>query len=144
MPSVLWHCWLGGRKGIRSVKTECWGTGMVICLEQGANDLHVPSWCHCHPNISCCSKIQNGVPFWYRLTQVVLEKRPLNGLVVVIVDSDHFSIFQVLQVFWNQKYEKLRQHHMWKRKSWSFKITPFPSNRHHRSNGDCLESKKEN
>jgi len=27
MPSVLWHCWLGGRKGIRPVKTwvvGCW------------------------------------------------------------------------------------------------------------------------
>jgi len=31
---------LGGRKGIRSVKTEWWGAGMVICLEQGA-DLHM-------------------------------------------------------------------------------------------------------
>ena len=30
MPSVLWCCWLGGRKGIRPVKTEWWGTGMVM------------------------------------------------------------------------------------------------------------------
>jgi len=37
------------------------------------------SWCHCHPIISCCSKIRNGLPFWCRPTQVVLEKRPLNG-----------------------------------------------------------------
>jgi len=29
--------------------------------------------------VSCSSKIQIGLPFWYRLTQVVLEKRPLNG-----------------------------------------------------------------
>ena len=36
------------------------------------------SGCHCHPIISCFSKIQNGLPFWYRLTQDVLEKRPLN------------------------------------------------------------------
>jgi len=37
------------------------------------------SWCHCHPIISCSSKIQNGLPFWCRcrLTQPVLEKRPL-------------------------------------------------------------------
>jgi len=41
-PSVLWRCWLGGRKGIRSVKkTDWWGTGMVICVEWGANDLHM-------------------------------------------------------------------------------------------------------
>jgi len=31
------------------------------------------------PLISCSSKIQNGLPFWCRLTQVVLEKRLLNG-----------------------------------------------------------------
>jgi len=31
---------LGDRKGIRPVKTEWWGAGVVICLEQGA-DLHM-------------------------------------------------------------------------------------------------------
>jgi len=31
---------LGGRKGIRPVKNEWWGAGVVICLEQGA-DLHM-------------------------------------------------------------------------------------------------------
>jgi len=39
VPSVLWHCWLGGRKGIRSEKNEWWGAGVVVCLEWGA-DLH--------------------------------------------------------------------------------------------------------
>ena len=40
-PSVLWRCWLGGRKGIRPVKNlEWWGTGVVICLERRA-DLHM-------------------------------------------------------------------------------------------------------
>jgi len=42
MPSVLWCCWLGGRKGIWPVKTEWWGAGVVICLERGA-DLHGPA-----------------------------------------------------------------------------------------------------
>ena len=41
VPSVLWRCWLGGSKGVQPVKTEWWGTGMVICLERGANDLHM-------------------------------------------------------------------------------------------------------
>jgi len=45
LSSVLLRCWLGGRKGIRPVKTEWWGAGVVICLEQGAN---LPSWYHCH------------------------------------------------------------------------------------------------
>jgi len=38
LPSVLLRCWLGGMKGIRLLKTELWGTGVVICLEQGANN----------------------------------------------------------------------------------------------------------
>ena len=39
---MLWHCWLGGRKGIRPIKKlECWGAGVVICLERGAYDLHI-------------------------------------------------------------------------------------------------------
>jgi len=41
LPSVLWCCWLGSRKGIRPVKTEWWGTGMVSCLEWDANDVHM-------------------------------------------------------------------------------------------------------
>ena len=33
---MLWRCWLNVRKGIRPVKTEQWGAGMVVCLERGA------------------------------------------------------------------------------------------------------------
>ena len=40
VPSVLCCCWFGGRKGIRPVKTEWWGAGMVICLER-SEDLHM-------------------------------------------------------------------------------------------------------
>ena len=40
VPSVLWHCCLGGRKGIRPVKNWVVEAGMVICLERGA-DLHI-------------------------------------------------------------------------------------------------------
>ena len=39
------------------------------------------------PVTSCFSKIQNGLPFWCQLTQVVLEKRPLNLCVCVCVFS---------------------------------------------------------
>ena len=61
--SVLWHCWLGGRKGIRSVKkTEWWGSGVVICLERCA-DLHMAKLMP-HPlTVSCFSKIQIGFTF---------------------------------------------------------------------------------
>jgi len=39
--SVLWHCWLGARKGIQSVKTEWWDIGVVVCLERGAYGLYM-------------------------------------------------------------------------------------------------------
>ena len=48
-----------------------WSEVQMICIWS--------SWCHCHPLISCSSKIQNDLPFWCWLTQDVLEKRPLNG-----------------------------------------------------------------
>ena len=54
------------------------GTGVVICLECGANDLLMVQLMPLPPIISCFSKTQNGLPFWCRLTQVVLEKMPLN------------------------------------------------------------------
>ena len=38
-----------------------------------------PSWCHCHSLSLSSVKSRLFLPFWYRLTQVVLEKRPLNG-----------------------------------------------------------------
>ena len=57
MPSVLWRCWLGGRKGIRPVKTEWWGVGVVISLEQGA-DLHMAQLMPLPLTVSCFSKIQ--------------------------------------------------------------------------------------
>ena len=57
-------------------KTEWWGAGVVICLEQGA-DLHMAQLMPLPLTVSCFSKIQIGLPFWYRLTQVVLDKELL-------------------------------------------------------------------
>ena len=61
-PSVLWRCWLGGRKGIRPVKTEWWGAGVVVCLEQGA-DLHMAQLMPLPLTVSCFSTIQTGFTF---------------------------------------------------------------------------------
>ena len=57
---------------------------MVICLERGA-DLHVAQLIALPLTVSCFSKIQTGLPFWYRLTRVVPDKGPLNGCVCVCV-----------------------------------------------------------
>ena len=40
-----------------------------------------PSWCHCHSLSLASVKSRLVLPFWYRLTQVVLNKGPLNGCV---------------------------------------------------------------
>ena len=64
-------------------KTEWWGAGVVICLERGA-DLHTAQLMSLPLIVSCFSKIQIGLPFWYRLTRVVPDKGPLNGRVCVL------------------------------------------------------------
>jgi len=51
-----------GRKGIRPVKTEWWGAGVVVCLEQGAN-LHMVQLMPLPLTVSCFSKIQIGFTF---------------------------------------------------------------------------------
>jgi len=86
--SVLWRCWLGGRKGIRPVKNWVVGCWHGVCLERGA-DLHMSQLMPLPLTVSCSSKIQIGLPFWYRLTWVVPEKEPLNGCVCVCSYSLH-------------------------------------------------------
>ena len=61
LPSVLWRCWMGSRKGIQPVKSEWWRSGMVICLERGADLV---------------------LPFSYRLTRVVPGKRAVKRVCV--------------------------------------------------------------
>jgi len=50
---------LGGRKGIRPVKTEWWGAGVVVCLERGA-DLHMAQLMALPLAVSFFSEIQIG------------------------------------------------------------------------------------
>ena len=59
---VLRCCWLGGRRGIRPVKTEWWGVGVVICLERDA-DLHMARLMPLPLTVSCVSNIQIGFTF---------------------------------------------------------------------------------
>jgi len=51
---------------------------MVICLERGANDLHMVQLMPLSPTIiSCYIKIQNALPLWCRL---VLEKEAVKRM----------------------------------------------------------------
>jgi len=64
-------------------KTEWWGAGIVICLVRGA-DLHMAQLMPLPLTVSCFSKIQTGfISHW--LTQVVLDKGPLNVCMCVIL-----------------------------------------------------------
>ena len=55
--------------------------GVVICLERGADCLHMVQLMPLHPKtLSSLTSFKSWLvlPFWYWLTQVVLEKWPLN------------------------------------------------------------------
>ena len=85
MPSVLWRCWLDGRKGIRLVKKLSGGVLAWLSVWSELQTCVCPSWCHCHSLSVASVKFRLVFPFWYRLTQVVLEKGPLNVCVCVCV-----------------------------------------------------------
>ena len=85
LPSVLWRCWLGGRKGIRLIKKlEWWGVGVVICLERGA-DLHMAQLMPLPLTVSCFSKIQIGFTFLVPAHLSSPRKGSLNWCVCVCV-----------------------------------------------------------
>jgi len=55
---------------------------VVICLERGADSLYMVQLTPLHPKTpSSLASFDSRLvlPFWYRLSQVVLEKKPLNG-----------------------------------------------------------------
>ena len=83
LPSVLWCCWLGGRKGIRPVKKQSGGVLVWLSVWSKVQTCIWPSWCHCHSLSLASVKSRLVLPFWYWLTWVVPEKGPLNGCVYV-------------------------------------------------------------
>ena len=48
IPSVLWRCWLGGRKGIRPVKNFCGGVLAWLSVWSEVQTCMWPRWYHCH------------------------------------------------------------------------------------------------
>ena len=82
---MLWHSWLGGRKGIRPVKKQSGGVLVWLSVWSEVQTCIWPSWCHCHSLSLASVKSRLVLPFWYRRTQVVPEKVPLNVCVCVCV-----------------------------------------------------------
>jgi len=63
------------------------GENPVICLEQGADDLHVVQLMSLPPlHLFSSLKSRIVLPFWYWFTQVGLEKRLLNRRVLLGVN----------------------------------------------------------
>ena len=90
LPSVLWHCWLGGRKGIRPVKNL---SSEVLLVDRVA-DLHMAQLMPLPLTSLAPVKSRLVLPFWYRLTWVVPDKGPLNGCVCeVYMDFSDFVIY---------------------------------------------------
>ena len=94
IPSVLWYCWLGNRKGIRPVKNWVVGAGVVICLEWGA---YGPADATATQSLALV-KSRLALPFWFWLTWVVPEKWPLNGCVCIQIVEHSNSRFESIRL----------------------------------------------
>jgi len=55
-----------------------------------------PSWCHCHSLSLASVKSRLVLPFWYRLTQVVPDKGPLNRCHVCCELFEHLANEELL------------------------------------------------
>ena len=74
MPSVHWHCLLGGRKGVRPEKSLSGEVLVWLSVWSEVQTCIWSSWCHCHSLSLVSVKSRLVLPFWYRLTRVVPEK----------------------------------------------------------------------
>ena len=84
LPSVLWRCWLGGRKGIQPVK-KSGGVLVWLSVWSKVQTCIWPSWCRCYSLSLASVKSRLVLAFWYRLTWVVPEKGPLYGCVCTFI-----------------------------------------------------------
>jgi len=70
---------VGRQEGHPACKKQSGGVLAWLSVWSEVQTCIWPSWCHCHSLSLAPVKSRLVLPFWYRLTQVVLEKRPLNG-----------------------------------------------------------------
>jgi len=69
-------------------------SGRVLAWLSVCSDVQTciwPSWCYRHSLSLASVKSRLVLPFWYRLTWVVLEKGPLNGCVCVCSQISHWQ-----------------------------------------------------
>ena len=87
-------------------KTEWWGAGVVICLEQSA-DLHTAQLMPLPLTVSCFSKIQIGFTFLVLAHLGSPGKEPLNGCVCAAARYAVTANMQVLFMFYQESLQHL-------------------------------------
>ena len=63
LPSMLWRCWLGSRKGIRLVKKLSDGVLAWLSVLSKVQTSIWPSWCQCHSPSLASVKFRIGFTF---------------------------------------------------------------------------------
>jgi len=84
-PSVLWLLLIGWQEGHPACKKLSGGVLAWLSVWSKVQTCIWSSWYHCCSLSLASVKSRLALPFWYRLTQVVLEKGPLNGCVCEII-----------------------------------------------------------
>ena len=79
---------VGWQEGHPACKKQSGGMLVWLSVWREVQTCIWPSWCHCHSLSLASVKSRLVLPFWYRLTQVVPHKGPLNVCVCVIRKYD--------------------------------------------------------
>ena len=92
LPSVLWRCWLGGRKGIWPVKN--WVVLAWLSVWSEVQTCIWPSWCHCHslPLASVKSR-------WFYLSSTGSHGQRVVKWVYICMYVTYYLLNQVEQQF---------------------------------------------
>ena len=100
VPSVLWRCWLGGRKGIRPVKKlEWWGTGMLngcVCYTRTHTRLTA-----LFPGLPGWAGTRKAKPIWILLNQEIVSGSGISWAICksasrcrqITTPAPHHSVF---------------------------------------------------
>ena len=73
---------VGQQEGHTACKKLSGGVLAWLSVWSGLQTCIWPSWCHCHSLSLASVKSRLVLPFWYRLTQVVPDKGPLNRCMI--------------------------------------------------------------
>jgi len=90
---LQWRCWLGGRKGIRSVKNLSGAVLSWLSVWSKVQTCIWSSWCHCHSLSLALVKSRLILPFWYRLTRVVPGSKQVCLIVFLAVFDNLYLLF---------------------------------------------------